>query len=248
MYNPFSLSGKTIAVTGASSGIGKAIAIECSKMGAQVAITGRDSTRLAETYGMLEGTGHQQIIAELNNERDIKQFTDSLPVLNGVVHCAGITMHLPFSFTSKEKLEHIFSVNFNAPVLMTQQLLKRKKIERNASIVFISSTAGVAGTYPSGSLYSATKGALCGIAKGMAVDLAPKKIRVNCVCPAMVQTNILSEGAITEEQIQKDLLRYPLRRYGKPEEVAYAVIYLLSNASEWTTGTNLLMDGGVTLL
>jgi NAD(P)-dependent dehydrogenase (short-subunit alcohol dehydrogenase family) len=140
------------------------------------------------------------------------------------------------------------NVNFEAPVWLTQSLLKQKKVEKSASIIFISSISGVLCSYVAGSAYSASKGAVNGIVKALAIELAAKGIRVNSVNPGMIKTNILESGAITEEQLQEDIHKYPLKRYGNPEEVAYAVIYLLSDASQWVTGSNLVIDGGYTLL
>lgn len=248
MYNPFSLDGKTILVTGASSGIGKSTSIECSKMGAKLVITGRNEERLNNTFNLLEGEGHSQLIADMHNEDDVDALVDQLPALDGIVHCAGVTEYKPFQFVNKDNLNEIFSVNFFAPVLLSSKTVKKKLINKNSSIVFISSISGIYTSYISGSPYSATKGAINGIVKGMALDLAVKKIRVNTVCPAMVDTDILKEGKVTEEQVVEDMKKYPLKRYGKPEEIAHAVIYLLSDASGWVTGTNLLIDGGYTLL
>lgn len=248
MYNPFSLVNKTIFVTGASSGIGKAIAIECSKMGANVIITGRNIERLAETFSLLVGDTHQQIVADLSKDEDMQMLIDALPNVNGVVHCAGITDHKPPQYINQKNLTEIFAINFLSPALITSALVKKKKIEKEGSIVFLASTAGVYGSYVTGSSYSATKGAIAGMAKGLALDLAPRKIRVNTVCPAMVNTNIVGvDSRVTEEQQIEDAKKYPLKRYGEPEEVAYAVVYLLSDASKWVTGTNLLIDGGLTL-
>lgn len=248
MHNPFTLEGKSILVTGASSGIGRAIAIECSKMGAKLIITGRDETRLNDTYSNLVGNDHVQIIADLSNEANIATLCDKTSKLEGIVHCAGFTTPIPFQFITKEKLDSIFSINFTSTVLLSQLLLKKKKLSKEASIVFISSISGVWCSYIAGSMYSATKGAINGIVKGMALDLASKNIRVNSINPAMVETSILSDGTLSEEQLKEDRKRYPLKRYGKPEEVAYAAIYLLSDASKWVTGSNLLIDGGYTLL
>lgn len=248
MYNPFSLVNKTIFITGASSGIGKAVAIECSKMGANVIITGRNVERLAETFSLLEGDNHKQIIADLCNNDTIQILIDNLPTLNGIVHCAGITDHKPPQFINQKNLTEIFEINFLSPALITSALIKNKKVTKEGSIVFLASTAGVYGSYVTGSSYSATKGAIAGMTKGLALDLAPRKIRVNTVCPAMINTNIVGvDSRVTEEQQIEDAKKYPLKRYGEPEEVAYAVIYLLSDASRWTTGTNILIDGGLTL-
>lgn len=248
MFNPFTLKGKTVFVSGASSGIGKAIAIECSKMGAVMIITGRNSERLAETFSLLEGSGHMQIVADLQTDNGIKEIVDTLPSVDGVVHCAGIAKPMPFQYAGKEVINDVMGINFNSPAILSQQLLKNKKINRSGSIVFISSISGVFCSAVGSSVYSASKGAINGLVKGMAIDLAPKMIRVNTVNPGMINTNIYSEGVITEEQLKEDMNRYPLKRYGKPEEVAYLVIYLLSDASSWVTGSAMLIDGGYTLL
>lgn len=247
-YNPFSLENKTILVTGASSGIGRAIAIECSRMGANVIITARSKERLNETLDLMTGDIHKSYIADLSSEVEIANLVMELPQLDGVVHCAGMTITKPFQFYSRENVQTVMGVNFEAPVLITNLLIKRKKMLKEASLVFISSISGVFVSYVAGSIYSASKGAINGLVKGLAIELASKGIRVNSVNPAMVDTNILSSGVVTEEQLEEDRKKYPLKRYGKPEEVAYAVIYLLSDASAWVTGSNLLIDGGYTLL
>lgn len=247
MYNPFSLIGKTILVTGASSGIGKSIAIECSRMGAVVIITGRNKDRLDLTFTALEGEKNSSIVCDLEDIVQMDALIENLPILDGIVHCAGISNFKPIQFLKKADFNEMFSVNFFAPSQITISLLKAKKIRKSSSIVFITSISGILTSYYGGALYSSTKGALNGIIKGMALELAPKKIRVNGVMPAMVKTDILNNGTLTEEQIEMDTKRYPLGRYGTPEEVAYAVIYLLSDASSWTTGSNILLDGGRTI-
>ena len=247
-YNPFALNEKTILVTGASSGIGRSIAIECSRMGANVIITARNEERLNETLELMIGDTHKSYIADLSSEIEIANLVTELPQLDGIVHCAGMTIPKPFQFYSKENIDTVMGVNFEAPVYVTQALLKQKKIRKQSSIVFISSISGVWISSVGGSFYSASKGAIKGLVKGLAIEYASKGIRVNSVNPGMIDTHIFSDGTITEEQLVEDSKRYPLKRYGKPEEVAYAVIYLLSNASAWITGSNLLIDGGYTLL
>jgi NAD(P)-dependent dehydrogenase (short-subunit alcohol dehydrogenase family) len=248
MYNPFSLKNKTVFVSGASSGIGKSIATECSRMGAKMFITGRDSVRLNETFTMLQGEGHVQIVADLQDKEGIKTIAQELPILDGIVHCAGIAKPLPFQFLTEEVINEVMGINFNSGAILSNLLLRSKKINKGASIVFISSVSGVYCSSAGGSIYSASKGAVNGLVKGMALDLASKMIRVNSVNPGMIDTGIYSEGKITEEQLKEDIKRYPLKRYGKPEEVAFAAVYLLSDASTWVTGSNLLIDGGYTLL
>ncbi|MEG1402203.1 SDR family oxidoreductase [Bacteroides sp.] len=249
MYNPFSLVGKTVLITGASSGIGRATAIECAKMGANVIITGRNTERLNDTFKALyPSEAHMQFVLDLTNDGHVIDTIPKLPPVDGIVHSAGVMRILPFGFVNRAKLEDLMDINFMAPVALTQALLKHKKITNSASIVFVSSTSGVINSAVANSMYSATKGAINGIAKGMAIDLASKKIRVNCVNPGMVETPLYDNSSISLEQLEEDKKKYLLGRYGKPEEVAYAIIYLLSDASKWTTGTNLLLDGGYTLL
>ena len=249
-YNPYSLEGKRVLVTGASSGIGRGIAIECSRMGAKVVISGRNEARLQETLAMMQNPDeHQMLLADLAIDEDIQGLVDKIEEgLDGIVLCAGFTIVKPFKFVSPQDIEAIMDVNYKAPVILSQKLLKRKKINKSASIVFISSVSGVFISAPAAALYSGSKGAVNGVAKAMALDLSPRGIRVNCVNPGMVDTNIFSKGDITQEQLEEDVKHYPLGRYGKPEDIAYAVVYLLSDASAWVTGTNLKIDGGLTLM
>lgn len=247
-YNPFTLENKTILVTGASSGIGKATALECAKMGASVIITGRDEKRLHQTFERLEKGNHKKIVCDLHPEENIKQLSEQLTTLNGIVHAAGIAKKLPFPFISSKKMNEMLDVNFFAPVLLSQMLIKAKKLSKGASIVFISSIDGPVTAHIGNSMYAASKGAVTAMAKNMAVDLASKQIRVNCILPGMVETPLIHSENITQEQLELDMTLYPLKRYGKPEEIAYAAVYLLSDASAWTTGANLIIDGGFTLL
>lgn len=247
MYNPFSLEGKTILVTGASSGIGRATAIECSKMGAQVIITARNEVRLLETYNQLEGENHQMIICDLVDENAIETLVQEVPHIDGLVNNAGYQEYLPVPFIKKGKLEAIMSVNTIAPIILLQKLLRAKKITKGASVVFTSSLAGIGINAPGNSMYAATKGAISAFVTGAAIDMAPKQIRVNAVCPGMVNTSILDYGTIGEEELKADAANYPLGRYGEPEDIAYAIIYLLSDASSWVTGSNLVIDGGVSI-
>lgn len=242
--NPFSLSGKTVLVTGASSGIGKATAIECSKMGAALVITGRNEARLKETFELLCGEGHSMIVGDLTVKEDLDRLVKGTMALDGMVHCAGISGHKLFTYLKQEEIDNMFSINYLSPLKISQSLLKAKKVKKGGSIVFMASTSGILSSYIGGSLYSSTKGAVGGLVKGMALELASKKIRVNSVMPSMIETPIMNGGDVTDEQFEADKQLYPLKRYGKPEEVAYAVIYLLSDATTWITGTNLLMDGG----
>jgi len=247
-YNPFSLSGKTILITGASSGIGKATAIECSKMGARVIITARNVERLEQTIKQMAGSDHEYIQADLSRYEDIKKLVDNVPEIDGLVNNAGISKPTLTQFISEEAVNDIFLVNTFAPIYLTQGLLKQKRIKNKGSIVFTSSISGLACSEVGESLYSASKAAINGFVKGAAIELATKGIRLNTVNPGLIDTNIFDEGIITKEQLEEKKKKYPLRRFGKPEEVAYAIIYFLSDASLWTTGANLIIDGGYTLI
>lgn len=247
-YNPFSLEGRTILVTGASSGIGKETAIECSKLGAKVVVVGRNKKRLEETYDRLSGEGHLIFCMDLVEDSNCDKLVEQIPPLTGVVHAAGIADTTLFQFITAEKLKSVFDINFTAPVLLTKSLLRRKKIQKKSSIVFLSSIDGPVTGHIGNSIYSATKGAVSAIIKNMAVELAKKGIRVNAVLPGQVETPLIHNAGITQEQLEIDKLKYPLGRYATSEEIAWAIIFLLSDASSFSTGTELIIDGGFTLL
>ena len=247
MNKPCSLEGKTILVTGASSGIGRATAIACSQMGAVVVVTGRNESRLQETLDALEGSGHQMIVADIANDDQIDYLVDQIPAINGLVNNAGITETCPTQFIKRDKLNRVMEVNTIAPILLTQRILKKKKLGKGGSIVFTCSISGTCVCGGGNVLYSASKGAIHGFMKNAALDLAHKGIRVNDVCPGMIDTHILDAGTISDEQLEIEAQRYPMKRFGKPEEVAYGIIYLLSDASSFVTGSSIVIDGGFTL-
>lgn len=246
-YNPFSLAGKTIFITGASSGIGRCAAIECSKFGAKVIITARNENRLRETLQLLEGEGHKMMICDLSDSLQIESMVNELPEVQGVINNAGYTKILPIPFIDEDSLMEILSVDTVAPILVLKNLIKKKKLKSGTSVVFSSSMAGLGKVTFGNNMYAAAKGAISAFVKGAAFELASKGIRINAVCPGMVDTNIMSSGTVTEEQLEADKQTYPLKRYGRPEEIAWAMVYLLSDASAWITGTNLVIDGGFSI-
>lgn len=246
-YNPFGLHGKKILVTGASSGIGRSIAIECSKMGAELIITGRDSVRLKEVASLLTPKSFISHNADLTNAEELCQLCDIIEGLDGLVYSSGIVKALPFKYFNSEYLDDIMSINLKSAILLTSKLAKEKKFLKSSSIVFISSISGNIVTSTANAAYCASKAALNGIAKGMALELAPNKIRVNTIMPGIVKTNLLTNIPMDKEQVASDMKKYPLG-YGDPIDVALAAVYLLSNASKWMTGSNILIDGGYTLL
>lgn len=246
-YNPFSLEGKTILVTGSSSGIGRATCIEASKMGAKVVLNARDENRLNETFELLSGTGHKIFQADLVKEEEMNKLVDALPSIDGAVLCAGKPMTAPLQFCTREKFDSIFNINFFAPVELLRLLYKKKKLVKESSVVMISSIGGTLSFGFGNSVYGASKAALSSIVRSSAKEFAARKVRVNAICPAMVDTPLIHGSTITEDQLNEDMKKYPLGRYGKPEEIAYAAIYLLSDAAAWVTGTSLVLDGGHTI-
>lgn len=245
-YNPFSLTKKTILVTGASSGIGKAIAIECSRMGASLIITGRDSVKLNDTYDELEGNIHIQVKADLTIKHELLRLVDEVPVLDGLVNNAGVSKRMLVKDITEESLKYVMQSNFISTALLTRRLLKAKRINEDGAILFVSSRGSDRPTIGN-AMYSASKGAINSFAKVLALELAPRRIRVNCILPGMVWTPLIEHSPLSKEQYIEDEKRYPLGRYGQPNDVAYLALYLLSDASVWMTGSLITIDGGVSL-
>lgn len=246
-YNPFSLKGKNILVTGASSGIGRAVAIACASMGGTIILNGRNINNLQDTCNQLNGEGHVMVSSDLSTQEGIDNLIGQCPKLDGIVHCAGIPKLCPVKYLSKDVLNEIINVNEVAPILLTAGLLKKKLINKGASIVFIASTAGVLMAGAVGDTdYSATKGALSGFMKTAVRELGPQQIRVNTICPAMVETPILqsANSLLSKDELESKMRRYHIKRFGKPEDVAWAAVYLLSDVAEWITGVDLPVDGG----
>ena len=246
-YNPYSLEGKTILVTGASSGIGQATAIECSKMGARVIATARNKERLEQTMLKLDGQGHKMFLADLSVEDDVLKLVEQTPVVDGMSFNAGMSCIKPVLFYKEIDMQAVFQTNTISAVLLTRLLIKKKKLSKNASLVFTSSIEGPYGTGKGNGIYGMSKSALSAFMKTAALELAAKGVRCNTINPGMVNTPLIRSGEISEEQLKLDAQNYPLGRYGEPEEVAFAIIYLLSDAAAWITGTELKIDGGITL-
>lgn len=247
MINPYSLENKTILVTGASSGIGRQTALRCSEMGGNVVITGRSEERLQSTFQNLVGDGHNKVTFDISEENNIADFVRDLPTFDGIVMCAAIFDTTVVRHLNSQKMHNIFNTNTFSSILLSQQLLKQKKVNFGASIVFISSVASTR-PYKGNALYSATKGAINSFSKVMAVELGGQKIRVNCIHPGIVKTRpIINDGAVTEDQLKAEEERFPLG-FGEPDDIAYASVYLLSNVSKWITGSDMIVDGGQCLV
>lgn len=249
VYNPFSLSGKTILVTGASSGIGRGIAVECAKMGARVVLTGRNEERLRETLDAMPPSAseaHLAIPADLTDVGAIDVLVAQLPLLNGVVQNAGINKRMTCQFVKEADMQNILRTNLEAPILLQKALLKKKKIADGGSVVFTASLAARQQT-PGNAVYSTSKAGIVAYAKTLAVEIASKKIRVNCILPGMVWTDILNNTKIDIEMYKENEKSYPLGRYGVPADIAPLAVYLLSDASSWMTGTSIQITGGAHL-
>lgn len=242
-YNPFSLDGRTILVTGASSGIGRGIAIACSKMGASIILNGRNQKKLEDTLAQLESGTHRIITADLTDNDSIIRMVESIPALDGVVHCAGMGQRVLCKVATVSDVDSVMDTNFKGPVLLQSELIRRKKINKGASIVFL---ASISSWSPSigNAFYSASKGAIISYANCLALELAPRKVRVNCISPAMVWTDLIIQEGVDEEQLKEDESRYPLKRYGSPDDIANLAVYMLSDASSWMTGSNVNITGG----
>ncbi|MCK9219775.1 MAG: SDR family NAD(P)-dependent oxidoreductase [Bacteroidales bacterium] len=243
--NAFDLKGKTILVTGASSGLGKQTAITASEYGARVIITGRNATRLLETHQLLHGEGHLQFLADLTIQSDIDQLVAGLPMLDGLVHCTGISELSPARFITEEIISRTFRISFNASVLLTAGILAKKKLTKNnSSIVFISS---ISTRYPfvGGAMYISAKAALEAYARVLAIELAPRGTRVNCIAPAFVRTPMLDETAenFSRETVDK-IEQRQLMGLGDPVDVANTIVFYLADASKWVSATNLILGGG----
>ncbi len=243
VFNPFSLEGKTIFITGASSGIGRGIAITCSKMGAKVIINGRNMKKLQETSSLMAEDSSVILPADLTEPASLSSLVGSLPKLDGVVHCVGLGQRIPCKDVESKNVDDVMNVNFKAPVMLQAEILRQKKLNKASSIVFI---ASIASWSPSlgNSIYSASKGAIVSYANCLSIELAPRKIRVNCISPAMVWTDLVLVDGTDVDQLKEDELTYPLKRYGQPEDIANLAVYMLSDASTWMTGSNVNITGG----
>ena len=249
MKNPFNIEGKTIIVTGATSGIGRATALACAQLGANVVLTGRNVSRLEETLSMMSDVCKHLIIpADLTDEAQVQGLLEKVPAVDGVACCAGVAEMKPFAFVTEEDVERVFKINCFAPVMLVNKLLKAKKLNKGGSVVFVSSVDGPKVVHAGNSVYSGSKSALVGLARNMAIDLAGKKIRVNCVLPGTTDTPMIHTGSATDESLAETAKSLPMKRFAQPEEIANAIIFLLSDAASYITGTEITVDGGSSII
>ncbi len=244
---PFHLQNKTILVTGASSGIGKQIAKSICEMGGNVVITGRDKDRLQETFSQLQAGDNIIFAADLLKQNDLVTLVNQLPLLDGIVHCAGVVKPFPVKFLSEEKIQETFLTNYNIQILLMAQITRQKKLNKKASIVFLSSISA-AHPHKGGALYAGSKAAIEAFSKVVALEFYPQGIRSNCIAPAMVKTPMYeyAEKGASKETLDEHVNKYPLG-VGEPLDVANTAVFLLSDASKWITGITITLDGGFLL-
>lgn len=244
----YNFTGKTILVTGASSGIGKQICLDCAEAGATVIMLGRDEERLKQLLYQLEGGSHQVITGDLKDEQFIERACQRLPLLDGVVQSAGLMKLVPLKFINAAFIDEMLAVNLRAPILLLSALQKQKKLKPASSIVLLSSVNGAAVGSLANSVYGATKGALQSFCKSASLELAKTNIRINCIAPAMVNTEGTAKISehVSAEAIEADKKNYPLGRYGTPSDIAGCCLFLLSGAGSWITGSTITIDGGFT--
>ena len=250
--NPFTIQGKTIVVTGASSGIGQQVAISCSEMGARVVMIARNEERLEETKKQLSGKGHLAVsydLADLEHQKElVSDIVAKVGAIDGLVNCAGISATLPFKLMKPEKVDELFRTNVYATIELTRQVLGVKNVNKEgASVIFFASVMGCVGENAK-SLYSFTKGALISGCRSLAIEYAPRKVRINVVSPGLIETPInKNQPYLADPEKRKETeSMYPLG-LGKTEDIANTCVFLLSDASRWITGQNIIVDGGYTI-
>lgn len=250
-FNPFSLTGKNIIVTGASSGIGRQCAIDCSRMGARIILVARNRERLEETRSLMSVDNHIIACIDLENiaeiGKKIRPILENIGSCHGLIHAAGIENTASLKYTNISDCELLYKVNTLSAIEIIKTLSSKKYSQEGTSMVLISSISGIIGR--AGTIgYAASKGALITACRTMAIELSRRKIRINCVSPGTILTPMMEKylSVLTEEQRKKRLEGF-LLGIGNPDDISNACIYLLSDASKWVTGQNLIVDGGYTI-
>lgn len=251
MKNLVNLENKTILVTGSSSGIGKQSAILLSQLGAKLVLVGRNVSTLESTLSLLEGSGHEVAQFDFNNCDQIESWVKSLCTkvgkISGVLHCAGIQISEPLRFIEEGSIDLIFNTNVKSSILLIKSIRKNRAFQTSSSIILLSSITGVLGETGM-AVYAASKAALIALTKSLAKELASDGIRINCVAPAIVKTE-MSDRMLAKmgEEDRKSLESKHCLGLGEPTDIANLNAFLLSDASRWMTGSCIIIDGGYSL-
>lgn len=248
MYNPFNLNKKTIIITGASSGIGRQCAISCSKMGARVILIARNEERLKEVITRMDGSEHIIYAFDITEfdkiEEIVKDAVNKIGKISGFIHSAGIEKTLPVKMMNPQIYQELFNINVIAGFEFARIISQKRYLGEDASFVFVSSIMSVLGQSAKTG-YCSSKAAIIGGVKALALEFITKNIRVNSISPAIVKTEMSNNffDSLSEDEKKSIIDMHPLG-LGEPEDIANACIFLLSDASKWVTGTNLIVDGG----
>jgi len=246
MKNLLDLQGKRIVITGGSSGIGRATAILCSKMGAKATVVARREEELKRTLDLMAKGEHNYEVCDLADMESVRSLAENIPVIDGLVLNAGSIFTAPVRYINEDRIDDIFNLNIKSTIILVKLLLKSRKLAKKSSICMISSIASQKPQLGN-SVYSATKGAVNSFMKVLALELSTHEIRVNAVLPGFIETDLTKLNGLTPEAVEKHKKNYPLGRFGKPEDVAKLCLYLLSDMSLWMTGSLLTIDGGYSL-
>jgi NAD(P)-dependent dehydrogenase (short-subunit alcohol dehydrogenase family) len=243
------LSGKRILITGASSGIGRAVSVLAAALGAKLVLFGRNIERLEITFNLLQGSGHEYYSIDITDypqvEQTIRSSVANAGSISGFVHSAGIEKTTPLKSSSPLLFKELFEINVFAGFEISRIISQKNIFDPvGASYIFISSVMARLGE-PGKIAYCASKSALLSGSKAMALELAGKKIRCNCVLPGIVETEMVIKlfDAIPPEAKRKIIEKHPLG-IGKPDDIAFLVCFLLSDLSRWITGSEYIIDGG----
>lgn len=246
--NPLDMSGKLFLVTGASAGIGRSTAELLAKLGARLIINGRNEKALEDTLAVFHGKDHVMApfdmakIDELANW--VKSLTQKYGAIDGLVHCAGIQKNQAIRSFDQNTFDEIMHVNLASAMALVKGFRFKSDKNKSKAIVFVASIGGFIGQ-PGNTIYGASKAGLMSLTRGLAMELLRDNIRVNCVAPALVETEMASrtQSSMNTEQFQHIVDQHPMG-LGQPEDIAHPIAFLLSDSARWINAVTLPVEGG----